>query len=478
MKPELCENKLSLFTMEKHILSKSTYIKGEQCLKQIYLTKNQPKLRDRMPAERIAIFSRGTNVGIYAQDLFPGGIDAGPKHYSQYRKAIELTAKLMNEGQEVIYEAAFQAHKTLILLDILVKNGEAWDAYEVKSSPYLSETYYKDAALQYYVLINAGVNIRSFSLIYIDGDYIYKDKIDIQKLFITKDVTEEVKKRITQVGKNIEQQLNVIALEESPNIEIGKHCYEPYDCDFIGHCWSAVKRPSIFDIPSLTKEQQFTIYEQHKTLEDSLESNSLNEINRMQIQSQLSKRPYKNEEAIQSFIPKYKEAYILKVLSFRPALPRYSGSKPYDTFAFGFALQKIKADGSKGDIIRFMANGKENPSKIVFNKLKEIIDEDIPIFIYSNSDAVALPFETIDLAELLRKGYIYRPKITKDYTSKSLAIAMGINTPFKAIDMDIVAAQYYNDIIDGHKDTADRMLKIRDYLDRELRIIAGFLYQL
>jgi len=464
--------------MEKHILSKSTFIKGEQCLKQLYLSKNNPKLRDRMPSERIAVFNRGTNVGIYAQELFPGGIDAGPKHYSQYRKAVELTAELMEGGQEVIYEAAFQSHKTLILLDILVKNGDAWDAYEVKSSRNLSETYYKDAALQYYVLTEAGVNVRSFSLISINGDYIREDEIDIQKLFVIKDVSDEVKKRRPNIALKIEEQLRTISEANAPKIEIGPQCYEPYDCDFIGHCWKGVKRPSIFEIPSLTKEEQFSIYKQYKNLEDSLQSAELNEINRMQIQAQLNKRAFKNNEEIQAFIPKYDEAYILKVLSFRPALPRYVGSKPYDSFAFGFALQKIKANGSKGDIIRFMANGKTNPSKIVFDKLKEVLEDDIPIFIYSNTKNLSIPFKTIDLSELLHKGYFYRPKITEDYTTKSLAKAMGIQTPFKAIESDIVAAQYYNDIIDGHKDTQDRMLKIRDYLDRELRIISGFLFVL
>ncbi|MCK5857555.1 MAG: DUF2779 domain-containing protein [Bacteroidales bacterium] len=464
--------------MEKHILSKSTYIKGEQCLKQIYLTKNQPKLRDRMPPERIAIFSRGTNVGIYAQDLFPGGIDAGPKHYSQYRKAIETTAQLIADGQEVIYEAAFQAHHTLILLDILVKNGDAWDAYEVKSSPYLTETYYKDAALQYYVLVNSGVNIRSFSLISIDGNYTYSEEIDIHQLFTIKDVTEEVKERMPKVALKIDEQLGVITQEDAPQIEIGPHCYKPYDCDFIGHCWKGVNRPSIFEIPSLNKEQQFDLFNKYKTLEHCLESPDLNQINRMQIRSQLSKRPYKNNEAVQSFIPKYEEAYILKVLSFKPALPRYTGSKPYQAFAFGFALQKIKANGSKGDIIRYMANGKKNPNDIVIAKLKEVLEENIPIFTYSSSKDISIPFKTIDLSELIRLGHFYRPKITKDYTSKSLAIAMGIRPPFKAIEMDIVAAQYYNDIIDGHKDTQDRMLRIRDFLDRELRILSGLLFAL
>ena len=464
--------------MEKHILSKSTYIKGEQCLKQLYLTKNKPKLRDRMPAERIAIFSRGTNVGIYAQELFPGGIDAGPKHYSQYRKAVELTAELMNRGQEVIYEAAFQAHKTLILLDVLVKNGDAWDAYEVKSSKSLSETYYKDAALQYHVLVESGVKIRSFSLIHINADYIREDKIDINKLFIIKDVTDEVKNRAQAVSLKIEEEIASINSSEEPDIAIGPHCFAPYDCDFIGYCWKAVKRPSIFNIPSLSKEKQFNIYAKHKSLVESLEYADLSEINRMQIRTQLNKKAYLNQEAVRSFIPDFKEAYILKLLHFTPAIPRYSGSKPYEAIPFGFALQKIKSDASKGDIIRFMANGKTHPKELVYSKLKEYLSDDIPVFIYANTEARIEGIDAIDLSQLLKKGYFYRPKITIDYTTKSLAQAMGIQTPFKAIELDIVAAQFYNDILDGHKDSMDRAMKIRDYLDRELRIISGFVFGL
>ena len=125
-----------------------------------------------------------------------------------------------------------------------------------------------------------------------------------------------------------------------------------------------------------------------------------------------------------------------------------------------------------------MANGKKNPNDIVIAKLKEVLEENIPIFTYSSSKDISIPFKTIDLSELIRLGHFYRPKITKDYTSKSLAIAMGIRPPFKAIEMDIVAAQYYNDIIDGHKDTQDRMLRIRDFLDRELRILSGLLFAL
>ncbi|HIA35375.1 MAG TPA: DUF2779 domain-containing protein, partial [Flavobacteriales bacterium] len=29
----------------------------------------------------------------------------------------------------------------------------------------------------------------------------------------------------------------VLKLTDIPNIQIGKHCNTPYNCDFHGHCW-------------------------------------------------------------------------------------------------------------------------------------------------------------------------------------------------------------------------------------------------
>jgi hypothetical protein len=58
----------------KHVLSKSTYIRGVQCIKSLYLYNNNPELRDPLSKEQQAIFARGIDVGKIAQNLFPGGM--------------------------------------------------------------------------------------------------------------------------------------------------------------------------------------------------------------------------------------------------------------------------------------------------------------------------------------------------------------------------------------------------------------------
>ncbi len=46
--------------MEKHILSKSTFIKGMQCHKALYLNKHHKELKAEISAAQEAIFSQGT----------------------------------------------------------------------------------------------------------------------------------------------------------------------------------------------------------------------------------------------------------------------------------------------------------------------------------------------------------------------------------------------------------------------------------
>ena len=88
--------------MEKHLLSKSTFIRAMQCTKSLYLYKHHYDLRDPLSKETLAIFKRGGDVGVLAQNLFPGGIDASPKHYTQLSDSVKKTKDLMDAGTEVI----------------------------------------------------------------------------------------------------------------------------------------------------------------------------------------------------------------------------------------------------------------------------------------------------------------------------------------------------------------------------------------
>ena len=154
--------------MEKHILSKSTFIRGLQCEKSLYLYKHHYNLKDETPAQLQAIFNQGTNVGILAQELFPNGVDASPSSYFKMQESVFKTEEFIKKGESIIYEATFQYNGVLAALDILVKEDDGWKAYEVKSSTSVSETYINDAAIQYYTIVNSGIDLKDISIVYIN----------------------------------------------------------------------------------------------------------------------------------------------------------------------------------------------------------------------------------------------------------------------------------------------------------------------
>jgi hypothetical protein len=142
-----------------------------------------PDVRDEEDEEQTAIFQRGADVGLLARQLFPGGVDASPLTPYLYQKSVADTARFVSQGHKIIYEAAFQYEGILCAIDILVNKKNKWFAYEVKSSTSVKTPQIQDAALQYYVINNAGLNLEDFSIVHLNGDYVRHGALNISKLF-------------------------------------------------------------------------------------------------------------------------------------------------------------------------------------------------------------------------------------------------------------------------------------------------------
>ena len=280
-----------------HILSKSTYIKGLQCEKALYMTKKHPYLRDKLSIEQRARFQRGTDVGILAQQYFPGGVNMAPNSPTQFpKKVVETIQNLNNPAVNAMYEAVFQYNDTLVMVDLLVRDGEQWRAIEVKSSLKLSLTYYNDAALQYYVLHGCSVPLSDFELMYLNAGYVKNGPIDVHQLFQLVSVMDFAKAQEATIAANVERLKNVVALPHAPQVAIGPHCHEPYTCDFLGFCWKNVPKDN----------SDFTI--DFKAL------------------------------FAQAPDPKPRHVAYLNLLLYSPAVPELDGTKPYQEMMLAFAL--------------------------------------------------------------------------------------------------------------------------------------------
>lgn len=326
-----------------HILSKSTYIKGLQCEKALYMQKKHPYLRDKLSIEQRAKFQRGTDVGLLAHEVFPDGIDMSPNSPSQFpKKAQETWDNLSNPSVNVMYEAVFQYNDTLIMLDILVRDGDRWLAVEVKSSLRLSDTYYNDAAIQYYVLKGCGVPLSDFRLMYLNGDYVKDGPIDVQQLFKMESVMQYVVDREGYVAKNVEKLKAVVALPHAPLVDIGTQCNAPYPCDFQGHCWKHVPKNSFLFTTAIDDETLFHDYFNGvNTNAKMLQQLDPDSEETRQIEALETNSYYIDYKTLYSLSPqpKPKSVVYLNLLLNRPAVPELDGTKPYEEMILAFALQ-------------------------------------------------------------------------------------------------------------------------------------------
>ena len=355
------------------------------------MQKKHPYLRDKLSIEQRAKFQRGTDVGVLAHEVFPNGIDMSPNSPSQFPKKVKETwDNLINPEVKVMYEAVFQHNDTLIMLDMLVRDGDKWLAVEVKSSMRLSDTYYNDAALQYYVLHGCGVPLSDFRLMYLNGDYMKNGPIDVNQLFKMESVMEYVVEKEAFVAQNVERLKSVVALPHAPVVEIGEQCDNPYPCDFYGHCWKHVREPNFYTID-------------YKTL--------------------YSLAPQ----------PKPKSVAYLNLLLYRPAVPELEGTRPYEEMILAFALQGEHVSEScfVWDCFDDHSRWKE-AIDLLIEKLSHY--ELIVCFTPQNLSTTLLRHEIIqnqtvgykifNLFEVLQQSNFYHPAIKRGLTLQRLETAL------------------------------------------------------
>lgn len=414
-----------------HILSKSTYIKGEQCPKALYMYKKHPYLRDKLSIEQRARFKRGTDVGILARTYFPGGINMAPASPTLFRKMFEQTIQNLNDPNiNVMYEAIFIYNDTLIMLDILVRDGDKWRAIEVKSSLSLSETYYKDAALQYYVLNGCKVPISDMQLMYVNENYVKNGEIDINNLFVFKSVKEYVEQQLDSIDKKVNEFKNVVNLSNAPRINIGTQCFTPYKCDFLGHCWKKVEKDSFLHTTAYNDKELFSLYnsgiQDNRNFKKILDPLSL-EMN--QIDALEQNTFYINYKNFYELIGKKTESIaFLNILFYRPAVPILDGHKPYQEVVLAFSILSNKDyktinwnclnDYSKMEEgLKILTEELKRYEKIVYFSAQNI---NILMQRYHIIESKDVMFKIINLKDVLKNSDFFNEKTKYDFSLKTI----------------------------------------------------------
>lgn len=352
-------------------MSKSTFTRGLQCQKSLYLHKYHPELKDEISEAQLARFQAGSDVGKKAQELFPNGVEI-PYEEGNYDGQVEKTRATLKKGVKIIYEAAVSFDNVFVKADILRKSGKGWEIYEVKNASKLKDEHLDDVAIQYYVVKSSGLPVSKAFVVYINDKYVRDGEIEVKKLFIAEDVTEAVIEQQAMVKKKV-RALQKMLRGDMPNVDIGRYCEEPYDCDFMGHCWKHIPEYSVFSLGG-KGVNKFGLYRQGIVRIEDLNLDSLNTQQRIQVDAYLTRMEYIERDEVKKFLASIR--YPICFLDFEtlnPPVPVFDGTKPFQQIPFQYSVHFQKSRGGKLHHSDYLAYpGKDFRKELLLKLLMDI----------------------------------------------------------------------------------------------------------
>jgi hypothetical protein len=448
-------------------LSKSQFTRGLQCHKSLWLFKNRRELRAEPDASLQARFDAGTDVGILAQQLFPGGMAL--EYNSGISHNIKTTQKLVRSGAQTIYEATFRHDNVLAMVDILHKGPDGWELYEVKSSSETKDIFINDTAIQYYVVAGSGIRVSRVFLVHLNNQYTRVGELDLHELFTIDDVTDLTLNRQTDIPELLAAMRQSLEGDE-PDIDIGPYCTEPYDCDFMPYCWKHIPECSIFDIANLRKNRKFALYYGNILhMEEIPPDFSLSDTMQIQVEAEVTGKEFINIPNIREFLSTIREPLgFLDFETFMEPVPSFDYQKPYQQIPFQYSLHILADD--KLSQHEFLGQPDEDPRRAFIEKLLVDSRHCRTILVYNQAFEIArlqeiardFPEFTTDIELLLaRITDLMVPFRNRDYYVRAMCGSHSIKSVLPALVPDMS----YNNlaIADGEAAmlTYARLAKIR-----------------
>jgi len=425
--------------MASRLLSKSKYLSGLQCPKYLWVQINEPeKIPETDPVTQY-IFDQGHLVGELAKRLFPGGVDIPADNFMGN---VRQTEKLL-ESRKPLFEAGILAKGIYSRVDILIPSNENhWDLIEVKSTTSVKDVHLDDASFQKYCCEKLGLKIQKCFLMHINNQYVKDGEIDPKKFFTLEDITGEVEESSHGIQDRIADMLEIISAPICPEVTIGKHCREPYDCA-LTECWTFLPEYNIFKLYYGGKKSFDLFSDGIITINEIPDSYKLNDKQRIQQACETSGKPHIDREGISNFLGTLQyPLYYLDFETVGPAVPLFDGTRPYQPIPFQFSLHVAENDGSKPKHFSFLASGTGDFRSTFLAELKNVLGDTGSIVVYNQGfeegilKELALSFPEYDvwvnqvrerLVDLLypfRQFYYYNPLQKGSASLKSVLPAL------------------------------------------------------
>jgi hypothetical protein len=380
--------------MANTTLSKTRFMSGLQCPKNLYLSVFNKELATPTDFATQKRFDEGKLVGLEAQKRFPGGVLVDVPYYAP-EKAVKKTDELIKQGATTLYEPVFIFNDLLVRIDILHRETPTspWQIIEVKSSTRVKDEHLIDLAIQYYVLKQSNINVQVGHLMFINNTCLYPN---LENLFVIEEKTEKLEPLFPVIEENLAKFKILLTQPSAPEVEIGPQCTAPYECSFKAHCWSRfnLPNPSVMNLYKIGEKKFQYLRDGIVELTDPRLSD-LNGIQKRMVEVARSGQRFIDFQGIKEAIKTWEYPfYFFDFETIDFTIPRYNGTSPYQQIPFQFSCDILENETAEIKHLEYLHDNSSDPREAVAAHALKAIGPAGSIFSYNQQ------FESRMLADL------------------------------------------------------------------------------
>jgi len=157
---------------------------------------------------------------------------------------------------------------------------------------------------------------------------------------------------------------------EPPDIDIGRHCSDPYDCDFHGHCWQHIPESSVFNLKGRGVDK-FALYRQGIVNLSDVPKQMLPEHQLIQVEGILEKKNIMNKEKMKEFLDSlwYPICFFDFETIYNVPVPMFEGTRPYQPVPFQYSLHYLENKDAALKQYEYLAPAGSDPRRELVEKL-------------------------------------------------------------------------------------------------------------
>lgn len=351
------------------LLTKSSFTSFLESPIRPWLEKVRPDLLPPKDPALERIFEQGHIIDDLARGLFPGGAEVRDYNETGYRNTKETIAK----GAKIMYQPTAVADGLSARGDILTLGEDGkWDIHEVKSSTQVKDEHVPDLAFQRLCFESAGIPIGKTFLTHVDNTYVRHGDVDVRRLLVEEDITEDVLLMLPEVEKLIPQAKEVLGwpreLTETQIATCADATKSEYVIYWLNHLAPQDRERAL---------RAMNPFKLGKALEKSVSVDGLSQdfLDAYGYVPPEVRWPHKiDAQAIKQELDSLVyPLYFYDYETYSSAIPAFDGYRPYQQIPFQFSLTVQDSPDAELRVYDFLKQSFEDPAQDIIAALRKSI---------------------------------------------------------------------------------------------------------